>query len=104
MKNKKMAIVLIILILWALLSAAYIIWDQWQEFQVKKVQAAFDQGASQGLRQAILGIAQAAQNCQEVPLNLGQDKDGKAVVLTIMDVSCRNGAKIAPEAVTEEKK
>jgi hypothetical protein len=106
MKITKTAIVMIVLVVWAVFSSVFIGWTLWQQFKNGKMAAAFENGATQGYQQAILGIAQAAQNCQAVPLTLGNDKDGKAVTMNIIDVACvkQDGGAKAADSKTPEKK
>jgi len=51
--------------------------------------------ATQGYQQAIVDIAATANKCENagVPLNVGTDKDGKQVTVTIVSVSCLQQAK-----------
>jgi hypothetical protein len=98
MKITKTSIVLIILIVWAVFSIGYIGWNSWNNFKVKQMTVA----ANQGYSQAIVDVATAAEKCASggVPLNVGTDKDGKAVTVTIVGVSCLQQAAAAPAATT----
>lgn len=88
MKLKKSVIFVIVLIVWSVFSLVFIAWSSWQNFQAKKVQVAFNNGASQGYQQAFIDIATAAQKCEAVPLNLGKDKDGKDQTMEIVATAC----------------
>lgn len=86
MKITKTAIVMIALIVWAVFSVGYIGWNTWTNFKMTKMQQAFDQGK----QQIILAIATEAAKCTQtgVPLNLGNDKDGKPQSMTLVSVEC----------------
>jgi hypothetical protein len=86
MKITKTAIVMIVLIIWTAFSVFYIAWNSWNNFKMNQLRAA----VTQGYQQAIIDVAAAADKCEQtgVPLNVGTDKDGKQVTVTIVGVSC----------------
>lgn len=106
MKLKKSVIFVIVLMVWSVFSVVFIAWSSWQNFKAKQVQVAFNNGASQGYQQAFIDIATAAQKCQEVPLNLGKDKDGKDQTMGIIATACLKQAEGqgAPAAAPEAPK
>jgi hypothetical protein len=98
MKITKNAIVMIVLIVWAVFSIGYIGWNSWNNFKMTKLVNA----ANQGYSQAIINIATEVNKCAStgVPLNLGNDKDGKPVTVTIVGVSCLQQAQNSTPAGT----
>jgi hypothetical protein len=86
MKITKTVIAMIILILWAVFSIFYIGWVNWNSFKLNQLRNA----ANQGYQQGIIDVATAASKCEPngVPLNLGNDKDGKPVSMTIVSTAC----------------
>jgi hypothetical protein len=105
MKIKKSIVVLIVLIVWALFSVVYICWDRWQGFKATQIQQALNQGYQQGRQQIVMEIGQMGQNCEQaIPLNLGEDKDGKVITMNLINVAClkKDDSQTAPAA--EEKK
>jgi predicted negative regulator of RcsB-dependent stress response len=101
MKITKSFIVMIVLIVWAVFSIAYIGWNNWNNFKLNQMRNA----ATQGYQQAIVDVAAAANKCEQtgVPLNVGTDKDGKQVTVTIVGVSCLQKAQEVPAATTPKK-
>jgi len=99
MKITKSSVVIVVLIVWAVFSIAYIGWINWNNYKINQLQKA----ASQGYAQAIVDVAAEANKCAStgVPLNVGKDKDGKAVTVTIVGVSCLKQAE-APAANTAQ--
>jgi hypothetical protein len=101
MKINKTSIILIVLIVWAVFSIGYIAMSKWNQFKLEQMQQAYQQGYSQ----AIINVATEADKCASagVPLNLGKDKDGKDVTVTIVGVSCLQKAS-ETAAPAEQKK
>jgi hypothetical protein len=93
MKITKTAITIIILIIWAVFSIGYIGWNSWNNFKMTQMQNAYIQGE----QQSIIAVATEANKCAQtgVPLNVGTDKDGKQVTVTIVGVSCLQQAQAA---------
>lgn len=108
MKLQKSVIVLIVLIVWAVFSVVFIGWSSWQNFKAKEAQTAFNNGASQGYQQAVVDVATASKKCEEVPLNVGKDADGKAITVGIVATECLKQAQgqgqTAPAAEAPVKK
>jgi predicted negative regulator of RcsB-dependent stress response len=102
MKITKNAILMIVLILWAVFSVAYIGWNSWNNFKLNQMRNA----ATQGYQQAIIDVAAAANKCEQtgVPLNVGADKDGKTITVTIVGVSCLKQAEATPTPATATPK
>jgi hypothetical protein len=98
MKITKTAIIMIALIIWAVFSAGYIGWNSWNDFKMTKMQNAFIQGQ----QQIIFAIAAEAAKCTQtgVPLNLGNDKDGKPQSMTVVSVDCLKQADAQAAAST----
>jgi hypothetical protein len=101
MKISKTAITMIVLIIWAVFSIGYIVFVQVNQFKANQMAVA----ARQGYQQAVVDVAAEANKCGEsgVPLNVGTDKDGKAVSVVIVGVSCLQQAQekaAAPAATT----
>ena len=86
MKITKTVVAMIILIVWAVFSIIYIGWMNWNNFKLNQLRSA----ANTGYQQGIIDVATAANKCESsgVPLNVGTDKDGKPVTVTIVAVSC----------------
>jgi hypothetical protein len=108
MKIKNSVIFVTVLCIWAAFSVVYIGWNSWQQFKAKEAQAAFNNGASQGYQQAIIDLATQAQKCQPVPLNLGNDKDGKPMTMEVIATACLQqqgeGQPAAADSAKTEKK
>ena len=87
-----------VLIVWAVFSIGYIAWNSWNNFKLNQMRTA----ATQGYQQGIIDVATAANKCEQtgVPLNVGTDKDGKAITVTIVGVSCLQQAQAAAKAET----
>jgi hypothetical protein len=104
MKLSKTAITMIVLIVWAVFSIAYIAWNGVNNFKMNQLRNA----ANQGYQQAIIDVATAANKCESsgVPLNVGTDSSGKTVTVTIVGVSCLQQAQSAttPASSTTPKK
>jgi len=98
MKITKTSIALILLSLFSAFSIVYISWNTWNNFKLNQMRTA----ATQGYQQAIIDVATAANKCEQtgVPLNVGTDKDGKAITVTIVGVSCLQQAQAAAKAET----
>jgi C4-dicarboxylate-specific signal transduction histidine kinase len=79
MKITKSSVAMVVLIVWAVFSAAYIGWSSWKNFTTNQMRTA----ANQGYAQAILDIGAAVEKCQQVPLTLGEDK-----TVNIVSVDC----------------
>lgn len=79
MKISKTAFALIILGIWAVFSIGYIGVNTWNQFKTMKM----SQAAQQGYAQAIVDVGTAVEKCQEVPLNLGNNKS-----VSIVSVDC----------------
>jgi hypothetical protein len=79
MKISKIAIALIVLSIWAIFSIGYIGINTWNQFKAVKM----SQAAQQGYAQAIMEVGAAVEKCQEVPLNLGNNK-----TVSIVSVEC----------------
>lgn len=104
MQIKKSLVVMIVLIIWAAFSVVYIGWNSWQQFKANEATAAFNNGASQGYQKAIIDLATQAQKCQAVPLNLGNDKDGKPMTMEVVAVSCLQQQGEGQPAATDPSK
>lgn len=78
MKMNKMAILLIVLIVWAVFSIVFMARDYWQEFKLGQMQTAFNQGVEQSIGQ----IMQQAKTCQPVNLYSGDTQ------VNLIDVAC----------------
>lgn len=109
MKINKTVIVMTALILWAVFSIGFICVTKVNEFKLNQLRTA----AGQGYQQGIIDVATAASKCEStgVPLNVGTDKDGKAITVVIVGVEClkqaQNGATAgttAPTTPTAPKK
>jgi predicted negative regulator of RcsB-dependent stress response len=98
MKITKSAIIMIVLIVWAVFSIGYIGWNSWNNFKLSQMRVA----ANQGYQQAVIDVAAEANKCANtgVPLNVGTDKDGKQVTVTIVGVSCLQQAQNNTPAAT----
>jgi hypothetical protein len=110
MKINKTVIVMTILILWTIFSIGFVCVTKVNEFKLNQMNKA----AQQGYQQAIIDIATTAEKCEQtgVPLNVGTDKDGKQVTVTIVSASCLQkaqdsaaaaGNQSAPAATTPKK-
>lgn len=97
MKMNKATIIFIILIAWAVFSVIFIARNYWQNFKVGQLNAAYIQGHDQ----AIVDVATEVSKCDRngVPLNLGNDKDGKPMSVVIIAPHCFQPA--AAETSTE---
>lgn len=97
---------MIVLIVWGVFSVVYISWNSWEQFKNGKMAAAFNEGASQGYSKAFVDVANAAKDCQPVPLNLGSDQDGKPMTMEIIATACLQQAQDAQasEPTKTEKK
>jgi len=86
MKINKTACTIIVLIIWTVFSIGYICVFKVNEFKLNQMNGA----AQQGYQQAIIDVGAAANKCDSngVPLNVGTDKDGKVITVTIVGVSC----------------
>ncbi|MFA5248007.1 MAG: hypothetical protein WC415_02045 [Patescibacteria group bacterium] len=86
MKISKKLVILAVAILWVIFSLGYIGWDIWSDFKVNQLNNA----ARSGYSQAILDVGAQAEKCQEVPLNLGENK-----TMSIVSVECLKQAQEA---------
>jgi len=95
MKITKTTISMIVLIVWAVFSIGYIGWNSWNNFKMTQMQNAY----LQGQQQTILAIGTEANKCAQsgVPLNLGNDKDGKPQSVTLVSVACLQQAQAAAQ-------
>lgn len=100
MKVNKMAIFLIILIVWAVFSIAFIARDYWQKFKTEQLQAAY----GQGYQQAIIEVGNEVAKCQSegVALNLGNNNEGNPITVTIFAAECFQQAEAPVEETGEE--
>jgi predicted negative regulator of RcsB-dependent stress response len=89
MKISKNLVISVVAILWVVFSLGYIGWDIWGDFKVNQVNNALRNGYSQ----AILDVGAQAAKCQEVPLNLGDNK-----TMSIVSVECLKQAQEANNA------
>lgn len=101
MKLNKTVVVMAVLILWTIFSIGFICVTKINEFKLNQLRAA----ANQGYQQGIVDVATAAEKCEQtgVPLNVGTDKDGKAVTVTIVSVSCLQKAQDSAATATPKK-
>lgn len=77
--DKKKNVLLVVVVLWVVLSMAYVIRDQWQEFKANYIQLAYQQG----LFDSVNIIIDESEKCTPIPLLI----DGETVV-EIIAVSC----------------
>ncbi len=61
---------LVILLLWLVFSAGYVIRDQWLRFQFKQIQTAYQKGITDSIRTIMVQSA----NCQQVTLQDGDKR------------------------------
>lgn len=86
--NYKTAVIVLLLGAWGIFSAAYVAYDQWQDFQTRGVQAAFQEGTASTIR----AIMQRSEECQTVSLYDG-DKS-----ISVVSVSCLRLAGVEEES------
>lgn len=102
MKFNKTSITIIVLIIWAVFSIGYIGFIKVNDFKLNQLRIA----AQQGYQQAIIDVGAEANKCDSkgVPLNVGTDKDGKTVTVTIVGVSCLQQAQTPATTPAATKK
>ena len=68
---KKVGILIGVLIFLLICSIGYIASEKYSEWKIAKDVSLYQQGATYGYQQAIIGVAQEASKCQQVPLVIG---------------------------------
>jgi len=81
--NKAVTIVLVVVLILALVGAVgYIVWDRFNTNKIAQLNYVFQQGQQQGINGAVVQIYQQTENCQPLPLTIGN------VSKYVIDLSC----------------
>ena len=86
MMTKRMVIFISVLILLLVSAVGYIAYDKYSDWRMTKDIALYQEGASYGYEQAIIGVAQEVSKCSQapVPLRVGNQ------TINVFAVECVN--------------
>ncbi len=64
-------IIMLVVIVWIIFSAVYIIQDRWDDYQVSQMQQAYQGGVSAGVANSVRTLMTEVSKCNKVPLYYG---------------------------------
>lgn len=92
-KTVAASISILVIIVWIIFSAVYIIQDKWEDYKIDKMTQSYQKGASEGVANSVRTLMSEASKCKKIPLYYGDAS------IEVVAVSCLT----APEENNSEK-
>ena len=83
---RKISVLKIIVVLWIIFSALYIVYNEWGRFKATVMQASYNRG----VEDAVAKVIDEAKACKAFPVNVGEAK------VTLVSVDCLKQPSEAP--------